>query len=356
MSPEQASGKSVDFRTDQFSLGVMLSEMLTSRRPFRHLDVKGTRAALWGAPNSGYEPLNLRAPLGLQSILERCLAKDPVERYGSTAELARDLRLVRDQVAAVPRKRPSAFTVIAVALIAAGLIDVASFLHSRHAAPGRSFYTAVPLTTYPGAELCPSPSPDGQRLAFAWNGEKQDNFDIYVKHIGVAEPVRLTTDPRPEFSPAWSPDGKTIAFVRLLSHEKGEVLLCPSAGSRAARRLTEIAAPGASYEVLENSRLVSGQQMAGALRRELTRVRRRSHRWTSRFISRVGQHGKEAETNGAALVLRRLGSCILARYEPACVLALFGSLGKRSSHDFTVTRVVSTQQTPAADLLLSSDR
>ena len=55
----------------------------------------------------------------------------------------------------------------------------------------------VPLTAYPGFEISPSFSPEGDRVAFSWNGPKQDNHDIYVKQIGADEPVRLTRDPAP---------------------------------------------------------------------------------------------------------------------------------------------------------------
>src|SRR5438046_2467843 len=68
----------------------------------------------------------------------------------------------------------------------------------------------VPLTTYAGSELYPSFSPDGSQVAFSWNGEKQDNFDIYIKQVEGVAPVRLTTDPAPDNFPAWSPDGRSI--------------------------------------------------------------------------------------------------------------------------------------------------
>ncbi|MBV9081782.1 MAG: PD40 domain-containing protein, partial [Acidobacteriaceae bacterium] len=107
-------------------------------------------------------------------------------------------------------------------------------------------YSAVPLTNYSGHEICPSFSPDGERVAFAWDGEKRDNFDIYIKQIGVAEPLRLTTDPRADLSPAWSPDGRTIAFLRVTSSERAEVLLTGPFGGP-AQRVAEVAAPQLEY-------------------------------------------------------------------------------------------------------------
>ena len=56
-----------------------------------------------------------------------------------------------------------------------------------------------------------------------WNGEKQDNFDIYLKQIGADTLLRVTTDPEKDFGPAWSPDGRSIAFGRrLLSWAAGQ--------------------------------------------------------------------------------------------------------------------------------------
>ena len=76
---------------------------------------------------------------------------------------------------------------------------------------------AEPLTAYPGRELFPSFSPDGDRIAFAWESENRMRMDIYVKLIGEDTPQRLTGHPALEDAPAWSPDGRQIAFVR---HER----------------------------------------------------------------------------------------------------------------------------------------
>ena len=78
----------------------------------------------------------------------------------------------------------------------------------------RDSLIAVNLTSYPGQERQPCFSPDGNQVAFSWNGEKQDNFDIYVRLVVTGAQQRLTTAPEADSSPAWSPDGNFIAFVR----------------------------------------------------------------------------------------------------------------------------------------------
>ena len=73
----------------------------------------------------------------------------------------------------------------------------------------------VPLTSLKGFEIGPSFSRDGTRVAFAWNGEAQDNFDIYVQLVGSRRTAqRLTTEPAFEVNPVWSPDDMQIAYLR----------------------------------------------------------------------------------------------------------------------------------------------
>jgi len=102
--------------------------------------------------------------------------------------------------------------------------------------------TAVPLTTYPGSESYPSFSPDGSQAAFSWNGEKQDNFDIYVKVIGTKPPLQLTSNPAKDYNPACSPDGRWIAFCRDLPGAKVAVILISPLGGP-ERKLTETNSP-----------------------------------------------------------------------------------------------------------------
>ena len=149
---------------------------------------------------------------------------------------------------AEPSRRISDRALISLIAAFTGLAGVFLWLHQRHEQP--SFLSATALTGYVGAEHCPSLSPDGNRVAFSWAGDKQDNFDIYAKEIGVQAPLRLTTDQRPDLSPAWSPDGRSIVFLRLSGTDSAEVLLIPARSSGPERLLAKIAAPHDIYQDL----------------------------------------------------------------------------------------------------------
>ncbi len=111
MSPEQASGRPVDFRSDQFSLGLVLYEMAAGKPAFRRASTAETLAAVLRDDPEPVVSLNRQAPAPLCWVIERCLAKEPGERYASTRDLARDLTALRDRRVGSPAQplsiRPS---------------------------------------------------------------------------------------------------------------------------------------------------------------------------------------------------------------------------------------------------------
>lgn len=106
MSPQQASGETVDFRSDQFSLGAILYEMATGQRAFRRATGVETMVAILRDEPEPVDQLNPQIPPPLQWAIKRCLAKNPAGRYASTRDLARDLAIVRDHLGE-PRPEPA---------------------------------------------------------------------------------------------------------------------------------------------------------------------------------------------------------------------------------------------------------
>ena len=95
----------------------------------------------------------------------------------------------------------------------------------------------VPFTSFPGREDQAALSPDGNQIAFVWEGEKGDNIDIYVKSINGDRPLRITTDPAIEMSPTWSPDAQRIAFVRFTPSDYRFTVFVASALGTAPERM-----------------------------------------------------------------------------------------------------------------------
>ena len=132
---------------------------------------------------------------------------------------------------------------LALALTTTAVVSGAAFLLVGPSNPvtrtGEAQPRVSPLTTYPGAEVDPSLSPDASQVVFAWNGHERDVFHIYVQAVGASSARRLTTDPAEEVSPVWSPDGRSVAFLRRVSPGRAAVVVVSASGG-AERRLATI--------------------------------------------------------------------------------------------------------------------
>ena len=141
MSPEQASGEPVDYRSDQFSLGSVLYEMLTGKKPFLRKTAAETMSAIIREEPESATRLRPDLPLPVRWILDRCMAKDRDERYASTRDLARDFAGLRDHLSeatsggetlqASPPRRRSRLRWIAAGLALAAVAGLAGWIAAR---------------------------------------------------------------------------------------------------------------------------------------------------------------------------------------------------------------------------------
>jgi Tol biopolymer transport system component/DNA-binding winged helix-turn-helix (wHTH) protein len=145
---------------------------------------------------------------------------------------------------------------LAVGLLALMLVGLGWFLSRSRSTSVPPLFSPVPLTSYPGTELSPTFSPDGSQVAFSWDGERQDNFDIYVKLVDRSDATRLTSDPARDSFPAWSPDGRHIAFVR-----EGTILLISPLGG-AERKVADVQAFDIAWTRDSKSLVVSSGKFA----------------------------------------------------------------------------------------------
>ena len=289
MSPEQASGEKLDFRSDQFSLGSMLYEMATGKKPFQRKTAAETLSAIIREEPEAVERLRPDLPLPVRWILERCLAKDAEERYGSTRDLARDLASLRDHIsevssgaealiAAPGRSRRRALpAIVGVAGLLAGL--AAGWLLTRSLRSASSAPPAFQRVTFRRGVIGNARfAPDGQTIVYgaAWRGEPPRLYQTRLGSpesrffdVGLADILSISRDaelailqgsvggpsgtlsvvpmvggtPRKLLSDVWwagadwAPDGKSVAVVHTVNGKErleypiGTVIAAEGAGS-----------------------------------------------------------------------------------------------------------------------------
>ncbi len=228
MSPEQAQGLAVDFRSDQFSFGSILYEMATGKRAFQRASSVQTLAAIVQEEPEPIESINSRIPAPLTWVIERCLAKDPSERYASTLDLARELVNLRvrapesrgeepkSPAARRRRKELTRWGLAASALLvglAAGLV-----IRGREGrAPGSAPLMRLNLAFPEGESPVLDPdttnglamSPDGSRLVYV--GWHTSGRALYVRSLDQLD-AKLIPGTEGAMNPFFSPDGEWVGF------------------------------------------------------------------------------------------------------------------------------------------------
>ncbi|MCU1304588.1 MAG: serine/threonine protein kinase [Candidatus Sulfotelmatobacter sp.] len=232
MSPEQVRGEELDARTDLFSFGVVLYEMVTGILPFRGETTGMIAEAILN--RTPVAPVRLNPDLSpkLEEIINKALEKDRKLRYQNAADLQTDLRrLARDssrsnwdasslrqeqekakELQPVKPKAWKAYSYAGVLVLV--LTVVAAFLFRRSSPNGLPLSKEwEQLTFFTDSAVYPALSSDGRMLAFI-RGDSSfiTSGDLYVKLLPGGEPVQLTHDPRPKLAPSFSPDNSRISY------------------------------------------------------------------------------------------------------------------------------------------------
>jgi eukaryotic-like serine/threonine-protein kinase len=264
MSPEQAAGRPVDFRSDQFSFGSMLYEMATGRRPFTAPTAAQTLAAIIQDEPEPLQTANPKIPAPLRWVVERCLSKEADQRYASTRDLARDLATLRDRLTETlgaadasapqpPRRRAARLALalgfaaaLSAAVVATRRLTVAPVpafqrLTFRRGAVGNALFapdgrTIVYEATFDGrpSEIFTvrpeSPEsrslglPSGSELLSVSSTAEVAFFQgdaVWRVPLGGGAPKAWLTDVS---AASWGPDGKEIAVV---THDEAVLELPP---------------------------------------------------------------------------------------------------------------------------------
>ena len=243
MSPEQACGEPVDARSDIFSLGVVMYELLTGRRPFEGNTSTAVVSSIIKDVPPSISEIRPGIPRELSRLVRRCLSKESSKRAQSALDIRNELTELRRELESGERLTdPSSTRRSRVDLRSVGLatgVVVALFAVLRFTGVFSTQRVFIPrlenpvqLTSAAGVENHPTWSPDGGRIAY--DSDQSGNPDIWVTQATGGPAVNMTADyTGVDREPTWSPDGSQIAFVS--DRDGGGIYLMPSIGGTANR-------------------------------------------------------------------------------------------------------------------------
>ena len=238
MSPEQASGRGYEARSDIYSLAIVLYELVTQMRPLVRQTLEGTLAA---AISGGIPPATSVAPQrdiprSLDQVLGRALAVSPEDRYQDMRSFAAALREVEDEMAAARRGRllPIGIAVVGIAAVAAGGVAIVRVGAAREEAapppPGIAVAKLRRLTFDTGCEELPSMWPDGKAIVF--DGVVDGDTELFRLDLETGTRLRLTESPGWDMAGAVSPDARWIAYIHYGDRGR-ELMVIPWDGAAA---------------------------------------------------------------------------------------------------------------------------
>jgi eukaryotic-like serine/threonine-protein kinase len=246
MSPEQALGKAVDHRSDVFSLGCILYEMVAGRAPFDGASVLETMYNVIHA-----QPAALDATRELQPIVTKALAKSPEDRYRSANDLAADLKRLRESdgtgsppAGGGPGVRRSAGIVAAVVLLAA-VAGVLLLPRKQTPPPAQREPLTIQRITTNGNAILAAVSPDGKYVAYV--NSEGGRQGLWLRQLATLQDLQLIAPaPVAFWGHAFSPDGASIYYaVKSTTQGRGTLYAMPILGGRAQKILDGIDSPPA---------------------------------------------------------------------------------------------------------------
>src|SRR4029077_19307086 len=217
MSPEQVQGQELDGRSDIFSLGTVLYEMLTGKRAFEgktQLSVASAILEKYPAPISGMKPMT---PPALDHAIRRCLAKDREQRWQSARDLARELDWIAEEKPSntEPQPAPRRREALAWGLAALSLVLLLWFAYaaSRSTRSPERQHLRFSLLPPPSTSFVPNHfaiSPDGHRLAFV-AAAQDGSTALWIRSFASGTAQQVTGTDGAVF-PFWSPDNRQVGF------------------------------------------------------------------------------------------------------------------------------------------------